>query len=628
MRGILRYLPAFSFLLWASGHLHAQMPEASAEEPLLTFSFPLGGQKGTKFEIEVTGRGLTGAYAVWTGVEDLTGRILKIEEIKPEEKKIEASQATAEAKPPGGGQRVLLEVVTRSLTLPGAHDFRLVCPRGITNALTLQVSEQPVVSEKAEVHDQPEWAQALDLPALVNGQLKEPGEVDYYSLEASSGQELVMEVGCAGRKLNPTLTLFDPSGSWFDPKRLKRIAFNDDVSYRTRGSKLIHRFASGGKYLVAVGAFVGLVESASSYQLRIAPVNSVSSSDTEQLFTETPARPETTRWNERSFVRPLRADILRELWRRNVQVPGKELPQVATSAGIAVESPGLPRRGTGLQDGENPALSPPLISVLKEKEPNDALAQAMEINLPLILEGAIATAGDVDSFSFSVRGAQAVAFELETPLETPNRFNPRFAILDAAGRELAVNIYSRLGGDGDDWLLSPEPKLTYLFERDGKYQLQVSDSTVRRGGSRFVYRLLVRPQIAHVGAVEVLEDRANLIVGKAKKLTVIVEQEEGYSGDVLIDVEGLPPGVKCFAAAEVEPVLGPALEKIHPERYLPKKQKVNLMLMAQEGTPLTRLPSLARVNFRPIVGGNPGQILGVKEIPVMVLSAHKDSETF
>lgn len=608
-------------LLAASNCLRAQMPEAPTDEPLLNFSFPLGGQKGASFEVEVKGSNLAGAYAVWTDCAELKGRVLKIEESELEKKSKDAVQGNEEKKLLLG-QRVLLEVTASPSAPLGSHEFRLVCPAGITNALTVQVAAEPVASEKAEDHSQSESAQALDIPALVNGNLKEPGEVDYYSFEAKSGQEFAMEVGSAGRKLNPILTLFDSSRSWFDSKRLKRLAFNDNANGRTKGARLRYRFARAGRYTVAVGAFVGVVDSESSYQLRIVPVES-SISETGQVFTETPAHPEKAGWTERNFARDLSTDRLQALWKRAVRLPQKEKREASTSAVSAVGSP--PSAQKALERDEEPVMSTAQITVLKEQEPNDALAQALEIKLPVILKGAIAVAGDIDNFSFSAKGGQAVAIEIQTPLETPNRFNPRITILDANAKEVAVNVYSRLGGDGDDWILSSEPKLTYTFERAGSYQLQIRDVTSRLGGSRFVYRLLVRPQLPHVGAVEVMEDRANLITGKAKKLTVRVEQEEGFSGDLLIEVENLPPGVKCFPAAEVEPEVGPALERIHPERYLPKKQKVTLVLVPEAGAPVTQLPSLALMTFRPIVDGNPGSLVRVKEIPIMVLNSHKDS---
>ena len=591
--------------------------KASAADPQINFSDPLGGQQGTTFEVEVNGLGLTGAYAVWTGREELTGRVKSIEELKPQDEKADASPEKGKTSPIGG-QRLLLEITAGSQALPGSHEFRIVCRGGVTNAFTLQISVESVVSEKDEDHDLPEQAQAVEIPVLINGKLRHPGEVDYYSFEAKRGQELVMEVGTAGRALNPVMTLYDRSGSWFDSKRLKRLAFNDNSNGRTRGSRLRYLFATEGRYLIAVGAFVGLVTSESAYQLRITPVET-SISETEQVFTETPAHPETAVWTERTFTRELRTDRLLVLWNRTVRLPQKQKLEVLPPP-VSVE--GTSSSGNVGETEEESLMSAAPITVLKESEPNDAAAQAMEIKLPAILEGTIAAAGDIDRFSFRVTSGQALAFEIQTPLETPNRFNPQIAILDANDAEVADNVYSRLGGDGDDWIISLEPKLTYTFEREGNYQLQIGDVTSRLGESRFVYRLLVRPQIPHVGAVEAVEDQANLVVGKAKKLTVRVDQEEGFSGDLLIDVENLPLGVKCLAAAGVEPEVGPELERIHPGRFLPGKQKVTLMLMTEDGTPLTQLPSLARLTFRPIVGGNPGLPVIAREFPVMVLSGH------
>ena len=50
----------------------------------------------------------------------------------------------------------------------------------------------------------------------------------------------------------------------------------------------------------------------------------------------------------------------------------------------------------------------------------------------------------------------------------------------------------------------------------------------------FKYRVLIRQQAPHVGEIKIMEDFINLNAGQARKLTVLVEQEEGFNGYITI----------------------------------------------------------------------------------------------
>ena len=255
-----------------------------------------------------------------------------------------------------------------------------------------------------------------------------------------------------------------------------------------------------------------------------------------------------------------------------------------------------------------------------EQEPNDTPSQAVELELPALVEGVIDRPGDIDFFKIRVAGARKLAFEIETPDAFPPAFNPKITVLDANGeQELFTNVYRFLAGDGDDWVKRIEPKIIYTFGSDEAYLLQVRDLTSRHGGSSFRYRILIRPQIQHMGKIEVKEDRINLARGQAVKLTVITEQEEGYSGDISLEVENLPPGVRASTATEVEPEKLPPLDEGEKERFLPKSQKAVILLAASADAPLTRLPQLLRVMARPVVEGKLGAPVLVQEVPLMVL---------
>ena len=130
---------------------------------------------------------------------------------------------------------------------PGERHIRLVTPRGVSNSLRFLVSPFPAVKEE----ETPEF---LSLPAAVNGRISRDGEEDFYAFEASDGQQIDFEVVYdpgppripgrpAPKTIDPELTLYASSGSWFDPKRPIRLAFNDEpISPRvSKAAKLTYK---------------------------------------------------------------------------------------------------------------------------------------------------------------------------------------------------------------------------------------------------------------------------------------------------------------------------------------------------------------------------------------------------
>ena len=114
------------------------------------------------------------------------------------------------------------------------------------------------------------------------------------------------------------------------------------------------------------------------------------------------------------------------------------------------------------------------------------------------------------------------------------------------------NIYREVAGVGDDWIKSIKAKTVYTFEQAGEYFLQIRDLTTRRAAQHFRYRVLVRPQVPHLGEVAVKMGRGevveniNLRSGETRKLSVVTEPEEGFDGDIALTLENLPAGVQAL----------------------------------------------------------------------------------
>ncbi len=385
-----------------------------------------------------------------------------------------------------------------------------------------------------------------------------------------------------------------------------RLAFAPDA-------RITHLCRDSGRYLVEVSSTLGVGGPDFFYQLRIGTSEQFDPLEEDVVLTALSPLADL----QRPFRRKL--DLARLGWLGSRTILGENIQGNGSSPGNPeVGAAGLTERSSASSETERSSTAAEA-KPLAEVEPNDQPERATEILLPRLLEGAIQRPGDVDWFRFQVQPKARLAFELETPQAAPPQFNPRLAVLDAAGEELLTNYFRKIEGDGDDWVRIIQAKTLYTFERGGVYTLQLRDIIPRFGESEFRYRLLVRPQIPHVGQIEMIPEVANLRPGQAEKVTIVTRQEEGFGGEVVFTADGLPDDVKILPGAEVEPDTEPPLPEIHKERFVPKSQKTTVLLMAGVRAPSTRMPKLVRLSARPVVGGKVGAAIAAGELLVMVL---------
>ena len=638
---------ALAWLVLALGGPFAwSYDRALPPEPELDFAFPLGGRQGSSFAVTVEGKELGGTYAAWFDCGDVHATIRRVEALGGSVGSRSEEGDYLDQKD-GPTHRVVLDVEVDANADVGLHGFRLVTSRGMSNGLPLQVVPELVTLEGRRADNRNSGAQELELPAVVNGSLETKGESDLYSFEVEAGAELLFQAlpnfsSAGAYRAKIEMTLYEGGGSWFDPSRLIRIDpsgpilswepvaslqrwFNrrDFTAEFVLFPLLTHRFDEPGRYYLSTSAFLGASGPGHHYQLRIVDL-SRSGSDDGRWFAR-PAHPDPGDWLERdssslrqwkSFIRPLQPTQLEKLRARSAE-PAKE--------GAAK------------------------IEVVAEVEPNDSAERVQVIPVPAIVEGVIASPGDADRFSFDVREGQDLAFEIQTPGFAPPLFNPWLKVLDKEGEVVLTNIFREYGGDGDDVNKSIERKTLYRFERAGTYHLQVSDLTARGHGSRFRYRVLVRPQIPHLGRVEInlnvvpgifseLVDRIdhiNLPVGEAWEIVVVCEKEEGFQGEVVLEAENLPAGVEAVAstpAAWTETLMrGVQFRPLHarpmdPKNYRATREPLTLLLYAKDTAPLSKLPRWVRLKARPLQKGSAGTSLDAGGFPLMVVADRPEAE--
>jgi hypothetical protein len=536
---------------------------------------PFIGQHGATFIATVRGSGLAGATAVSIGKAPFTVAVEGIE-----------VEAPAEA---SGRNKSQIELVKLRVHIPpeakpGRYPIRLITRNGVSNALPLHIVDVPVLSEPPGAHETRETAVVISkLPAVYAGQLAGRGEADYYSFHVDSGQTFTFEaisgfpqVAAAGSaatvpNFDPALTIYEPSGSWFDPGRVNRIAYNDEPAWvfgKSTDAYLVHRFTKAGDYLLRVEAFAGQGGPDYSYELKIAPGS---------LPRDLPAG-DGRGWDDRNWTRRLDAARLSQLDKRG----GKDDKQPIIETYHAGREPGL-------------------------------------FKIPGTLEGALARPGETHRARFHLDKPADIAIEIETPAAAPPYFNPIFRLLNPLGEEVASNIFAGKGACTGAMTKSMQAKTILPLRDTGDYTLEIRDATADLAGADFQYRVQVRPQVAHVGQVKIEADSVNLTQGQAKIIRVAFDREEDYQGAVTVSAESLPPGVSAVAAADFEPEKDPPPAVGKRERYTPRTERIVVVLTASAEAPVSAEPQEIRLLVRPLVGGKQGDVLSSKTIPMMVL---------
>jgi hypothetical protein len=428
----------------------------------------------------------------------------------------------------------------------GFRNLSLISPGGLSGGIPFWVGPEAVLQETAASHSTPETAQPVKLPVAVNGRISASGQLAYYAFEIAHEQTVVFEVlAFHGTGFDPQLALYEAGGSYLDPHRSRRLLFHEEVTQggMPANRRMTYHFTKAGRYLVSLGNVFAQGGGDFSYLLRLAPAGRADAAE------------DALSWARRR---------LRDIRARAVEAAAAE------------------------------------VALVREAEPNDDPARATAFAVPAVLEGTIGHPGDVDCFRFRARAGQKLAFEVQTPCAGPPYFNPRLDVLNARGAVVLSNLHVQDGkiGTVDAKMIRVDPEVVGKLDEEGEYTLRVRDLTSVQGGPEHLYRILVRPQVPHVGEVRVQpEGPINLAPGGRQRLTVSVPGKEGYTGSVALSVEGLPPGVRAFVGAN-----GSTAE-----------------LVADASAPGTPMPQVVRIFGLPVVGGKSGSAFPVAEVPVMVV---------
>ena len=179
-----------------------------------------------------------------------------------------------------------------------------------------------------------------------------------------------------------------------------------------------------------------------------------------------------------------------------------------------------------------------------EQEPNDTLASAQKVTLPIIINGRIDRPDDWDVFQFAGKSNDTVVAEVQARrLDSP--LDSVIKLTDAAGNLLAFNDDHEDLGAG----VNTHHADSYFMARlpaDGTYYVHIGD-TAQQGGEEYGYRLrLSAPQPDF--ELRVVPSSLSLRAKSSATLTVYAMRKDGFTGPIKLGLKDPPAG---FSASPV-----------------------------------------------------------------------------
>jgi len=472
---------------------------AQTAYPMLMSLRPVAVQVGQTAEVEVKSRySMFGAYQVLVSGDGVAGEVAPLE-----------NKQDDPAKKPNI-EKLKVKFTAAADALPGVRDIRLATPQGVSTVGQLVVVSDPLIVESGKNNDTPPQAQQVALPAAICGAIEKNEDVDFFRLQAAAGQSVAFLVRCARLEdrihdlqthADPIITLRTAAGA--------TLAASDNTSYHA-DPVLAYKFEQAGEYL-----------------LEIRDVRYQGNQYWEYCI-EAGSRPLV----ELTYPLAVQAGVGAQL-----EPLGWLMP-----SGAKVAFPPPKRLGQGLSPlslaGE-PTNPVPLIVAdqplaAESEAANDTADAAQQVVAPAGINGRIVREGDVDCFAFEAKKGEAFSLEV-VARRARSALDSHLRVLDSKGKQLVLNDDLRLGkrGSADSWIEN------WTAPADGRYVAEVRDVNLR-GGTDFPYFLKIERSQPYF-ELYLDTDKTQLGPGGYGAIFVRVERKNGFTGEVQLDIEGVPP---------------------------------------------------------------------------------------
>ena len=565
MRSTRRCLTGFLILLVATSAAWAQR---FRKPPQIGYVWPAGGRQGETFEVTIGGQYLAKATEVIVSGDGV--EMALVEHIGPPTQKELANireifqrarkklQANAKAGKRGGRLAMLREfakiaraegvtdkqieafnryrkqrndpkrqlnpqlaegykvkVTLAADARPGTRELRVSSPLGLSNPIRFRVGQLPECRESEPNNTQPAATRVTSMPAVLNGQIM-PGDVDHFRFRARKGQHLVAKV--VARDLIPYLA--DSVPGWFQATVAlydadgREVAYVDDFRFDP-DPVLLYKVPRDGDYVLEIRDSIYRGREDFVYRVELGELPFVSS------------------------IFPMGARRGEQV---TVKLTGQNLPRTTLTRDLS-------DAGTGLQSlfvnarpcpsNAVPFAVDDLPEVLEE-EPNNTIARARRVSLPVIVNGRIDAPGDWDVFRFrAVKGSTVVAEVHARRLGSP--LDSLVKLTDVRGKVLALNDDCVDKGAG---MVThhADSRLSINIRSTGDYLLWLGD-TQRKGGPAYGYRLRVSHPKADF-ALRIVPSAVNAAGGTTVPITMHALRADGFDGDITLRLKDAPTGFK------------------------------------------------------------------------------------
>ena len=486
--------------LWlAAAAGDAPRPEVAHRLPAVSSVFPQGSQPGERVRVEILGQHLDRAAAIVFLDSVLTARLVEVE-----------------------STRLVAEFISPAEGAMGPHYFRVLSPRGASNAGLFRLGSQPHRNE-SEPNSDLEQAEAMPVPVTINARLERDDDFDFFRFHAEAGETLIFDLRAArnGSSLDAALILLDRRG--------RKLQHDEDTF--VWDPFFVHRFAHAGEYVAVVQPTHTRNDPGFAYQLDIrrdAHLETVS-----PLALEPGVETEVTVYGQGLVDRSARIEF---------DEPGFSAELLAVNGASAsarvkapAGAPAGPHRFTlrSRFGRSNPA------TVLVEAAPLHRGAGPIAA-FPAAINGT-ARYRQAERHPFEVQAGQTMVFEVRaqrygSPVDSVIR------ILDAKGKVLANNDDGSFPGAA----FNKDSRLQHRFEAAGQYTIEMRNLWATTG-ENFPYELSIGPPEPKAELL-LASDNPYVFAGERGTIKISAARVDGLEGEIPLTVTGLPEGVTATPA--------------------------------------------------------------------------------
>ena len=361
--------------------------------PTIADISPAGLDRGKTVSFTINGRSLSNATEVIFDASGLSGKIVGITDIPEKITGPRAGEDLSAQVPLGKKQTAAIEISAAKDASPGIHRFRIKTPWGTSNMAAFAVGTLPEIQRQgqpAASSDSTAHSQLVELPATLVGTISKVGETHSYEFAGKAGQEIVFIVQASdlGSRLASTLVLTDASG---------QVVATSAQNGNSRDGELTYKLLQEGKYTITIADRNLGAGTDHFYRLDAGELPYIAS----------------------VFPLGVRAGQTTELSLSGVNLRGANSIKIKpttmvegwTTMPLDLVSENIrPVNQVRIAVGNEPEIA--------EQEPNDTLAQAQAISLPVSINGRIdggnqrSGSPDEDYFRFHANKGEKVSIDV------------------------------------------------------------------------------------------------------------------------------------------------------------------------------------------------------------------------